>query len=139
MRTDSIEGIQGALGLIEDEMQTHEHEYAAAAGWMAEWEHWHRREYLVMREGLKAQNTWPPGTTETQKKDDIEFALQSAHPEKYAELQTMARKKAIGDKLFASQDARRSIGQTLLKPHMVLDGGYGQGGRGLSGTPEPQP
>lgn len=135
MRTDSAGGIMGALGIIEDEMAEATVGYADAAGWMAEWEHWHRREYLKVREGLKATGAWPPGTTETQKKDDVEFALQAANSHRYDELQRMARAKAIGDKLFGSQDARRSIGQSLLKVHLRDEDKYGQGARPGSSAP----
>ncbi len=134
MQTDHVAGIMGALGLIEDEMAEMQTEYTQAAGWMAWWEHWHRREYLKMREVLKERGEWPPGTTETQKKDDVEYALQTSFPEEYRELAAKARSKAIGDKLFQALDARRSIGQTLMKPHLADEAKYGQGARGQVGV-----
>jgi len=82
---------------------------------------------------------WEKGTTETQKKDDIERALQVAYPAEYAKLEEMARVKAVGDKLFASRDARRSIAQTAMKPHLAVEGRYGQEAHGQAGTPEPRP
>ncbi len=136
MRTDSPAGIMGALGLIEDDMEEMLHEYAAAAGWMASWEKRHRRLYLETRETMIAMQTWEPKTTETQKKDDIEFAMLKAHAEEYATLERMARQKAIGDKLFAGLDARRSIGQTLMKAHVAAaDPKYGQAAQPQSDAP----
>lgn len=137
MRTDDVGSIMGALGNLEDEMQEMEHWYSEAAGWMAEWEKRHAMLYLAQRDVLKESGVWEKGTTETQKKDDIERALQVAYPEEYRELQKYARIKAAGDKLFASRDARRSIGQTLMKPHLQDEGKFGQGARGQAGTPEP--
>lgn len=127
MQTDSAAAVMAALGAIEDEMERGAVDHAQAAGWMAKWEHWHRREYLKQREVLKDLGVWAPGTTETQKKDDVEHALQVAHPERYVKLQDVARDKAIGDKLFGSQDARRSIGQSILKTFTVDQPKYGQG------------
>lgn len=129
MNTDSPGVVVGHLGLLEDELAGMQQAYVDAAGWMAGWEHWHRREYLRTREGLIATGVWEKGTTETQKKDDIEFAVQAANPGVYDALELNARAKAIGDKLFASIDSRRSIGQSVLKTHLADEPKFGQGAR----------
>lgn len=133
MRTDSPQAIMGALGVLEDEMAEMEHWYADAAAWMASWEKRHSMLYLAQRDVLKDAGAWEKGTTETQKKDDIERALQLAYPEEYRELVRQAGLKAAGDKLFSSKDARRSIGQTLMKPHLAADPQYGQAAHGQAG------
>jgi hypothetical protein len=137
MRTDSPAALTGSLGLLEDELAEMEHWYAEAASWMASWKEEHAMLYLAQREVLKQQGVWDRGTTETQKKDDVEYALQIAYPDKYRELVRMAGLKAAGDKLFASKDARRSIGQTLMKTHLGADPRYGQEAHGQSGVREP--
>jgi hypothetical protein len=137
MRTDSVAAIQGSLGTIEDELAQMQHWYSEAAGWMAWWEHIHRARYLETRDVLKDQGIWDAKTTETQKRDDIERALQIAYPTDYEKLREQAKIKAAGDKLFQSLDARRSIGQTLMKPHMVSPPQFGQEAYGQSGLREP--
>jgi hypothetical protein len=127
MRTDSPAAIMGSLGLIEDEMAAMLVEYAEAAGFMAWYELWHREVYLKLRERLKSADTWPPGTTETAKKDDITWLLISEYPDVVEQAKDAARRKAIGDKLFAGLDARRSIGQTLMKPHLATEPQFGSG------------
>jgi hypothetical protein len=125
----------GALGIIEDEMAELQPWYAQAAGWMAEWEHEHRRMFLHKKAELQALGHWDKSTTETAKKDDVEYALQLEHAALYEELKQHAKTKAIGDKLFQSLDARRSIGQTLMKPHLADEPRYGQGAQPQPGQP----
>jgi hypothetical protein len=128
----------GALGLIEDEMAQMLPSYAEAAGWMADYELWHRREFLKIKAELTAEGRWEKGTTETQKKDDVEWELIERNSAIIETARKQAQHKAIGDKLFNGLDARRSIGQTLMKAHQAAaNPQYGQEAAGQFGTPEP--
>jgi hypothetical protein len=133
VRTDSAAATAGALGILEDEMAEMEHWYANAAGDVAAWEHEYRRLFLLKREELKQLGVWPKGTTETEKKNDIDYALQVEHEHELRAFAEAAKTKAIGDKLFASRDARRSIGQTIMKLHLRDEDQYGQSARGQAG------
>lgn len=136
MRSDDPAAIMGTLGLIEDEMAELLPGYSEAAGWMAEYALWFRREYLQIRKELIDQGVWEKGTTETAKKDDIEYELFTRHADKMKEAEQMAHIKGHGDKLFNGQDARRSIGQSLLKRHSEVDSGQRWGGsQGQTGQP----
>lgn len=136
MVSDSPAAIMGALALIDDDMAELLPGYAAAAGWIAEFELWERREFLAIKSELRdaklltreALGLSSPNVTETAIKDAVQKELFDRYPDQYDELARMKNIKGKGDVLFKGQDARRSIGQSLLKRHTEVDHShYGQG------------
>lgn len=139
MRSDSPAAIMGALGLVDDDMAKLLPGYAEAAGWLYEFELWHRGEYLAIKDELREAGRLDHTTlnvdkgkvTETLIKDTVERELHLRYPDKIAQAATNRRIKGHGDALFKGLDARRSIGQSLLKRHSEVDGAhYGSGSHG---------
>lgn len=117
MEADSPAAIMGRLAEIEEQMATELVPYSEAAGWMAKWAMEERKLYLLTKFDLEQKGALNGLTTETAKKDVIENTMRRAYPDQFEEAEKMARTHAIGKALFQGLDARRSIGQSLLKIH----------------------
>jgi hypothetical protein len=135
VEADSPQSIMSSLGRIEDDMEKLLPEYAQAAGTVADFEMWHRRTYLMLKAEMKDAGLLehdslgvPAGkVTETLIRDTIEHEMHKRFEPAFVSAKQAKHQKAMGDVLFKGLDARRSIGQTLLKPHMANESKFGQG------------
>lgn len=145
MRTDTASAIQGALGIIEDDLQQIEHTWTEAMGEEAAFDQWYRGLYLALKEEWKKadlltrENLGVPkgqGITETAIKDALEHELRQRYPDVFkAHLENARLAGKLGAR-FKSLDTRRSIAQTVVKIHLAGEPQHGQGAHGQAGVGE---
>lgn len=136
MRADSPASVMDALGKVEDQIDEMLGSYAAAAGFLAQFERMERTLYLATKQQLADEGLLADAKTETEKKDRVERFMREVNPELFDQAQRAAQVEAHGKAMFKGLDARRSIGQSLLKIHAEAEQGkrFGQGARGQVGS-----
>jgi hypothetical protein len=129
MDTSSGPGpIISTLGKLDDELQQLQNRHAALTGKV-------KRNKVFMDTYIGTLYALAAGETVTEKKENAKGLLHDSDEYK-AYLDDVAELAEL-DKKFDYIEARKGIGQSVLKALDKEDGRFGQGARSLAGTPEP--